>query len=154
MGATVGVRSYFKNTFKANTNVKGWLGWDLVKHNAQYVKTLVKEMKPGEESLIPPSEQHTFDQAMQAAGITEKELTSRIRNHFFVSIFSAVLAVGAFFWAFHLFLNGMILSGMVSLSVTFLMGTYAVTENLYRYRLKHRKLKCTIRDSLIGLFKK
>lgn len=150
----MGVRSYFKNTVKANTDIKSWTGWSLVKGNANYVKTLIADIKSPKESVPQIPEKRTFEEVMQDNGLTEKDLKTRKYNYFIVSIFCACFTVGALYWTFHLVMKGMIMSGIVSLSVAFLMGTYAATQNFYYYCIQQRKLTCTFREWLLHFFRK
>ncbi|MDP1573578.1 MAG: hypothetical protein Q8L78_01395 [Coxiellaceae bacterium] len=150
----MGVRSYFKNTAKANSNVTAWTDWASVRKNAQFIKQLVTDIKPQDKVTIDPVAKKTFDSVVAELGLTEKDLIARRKAHFRLSFGCALLTVGAFVWACHLLLSGMFLSAIVALAVAFLMGTYAVTENLYAYRIKQRKLDCTIHEWFAHFFKK
>lgn len=150
----MGVRDYFKNTAKANTNVTAWTDWASVSKNAKFIKQLVSDIKPKDKVTTDPSQKKTFDEAVSMYGLTEKELTAQMKSHLRLSLGCGLLTLIAGYWFFHLLLMGMFLSSIVALSLTFLMGTYAVTENIYAYRIKKRKLDCTIHEWFFHFLKK
>ena len=150
----MGVRSYFKNTAKANTNVTAWSDWASVRKNAQFIKQLVADIKPKDKVTIDPAQKKTFDEAVAKFGLSEKDLTARMKSHFRLSLGCAVLTLAAFAWFCYLLWLGMFLSSIVALSVAFLMGTYTVIENLYAYRIKQRRLDCTVREWFFHFIKK
>lgn len=140
----MGFRSYVKNTVKANTNVKGWTGWDVVKNNANVIKNFADDLK-APETRVPPV-QITFEEAMKKYGLTESDVQRSMRNHFITACVCLVLCLAAFLWTFHLLWKGMILSGLVSLSLSALMGAYGFSEHFYYFQMKRRKLNVTLSE--------
>lgn len=150
----MGVRSYFKNTAKANTNVTAWTDWNTVSSNAKFIKTLVSDIKPKDKVTAEPIQKATFEEVVARFRLTDQDLKKRMSGHFWLSMGCALLALLAFAWFGYLLLHGLFTSSCVALAVSFLMGTYAVTENLFWYRIKKRKLDCTFREWLLHFFGK
>ncbi len=147
----MGVRSYFKNTVKNNTNVKSWSSWDAVKENAQMVSGLVKAMKPsvtGAEAVTPKS----FQDQMKTAGLSEKDLQDRMKGHLRVTLVSLLLGLGGIGWTIYIFQKQMYLSGLMSLSVTLVMFAYAFREHFFYFEMKQRRLNCTVKEWFFNFF--
>jgi intracellular multiplication protein IcmV len=151
----MGVRNYVKNVFKANTNVGGWSDWSSIRSSAGFIKTLMDDVrvKPrtAEEAQIL---RQSFQAEVDRLGLTKAELLARQKTHFRIALMCFCLMAGAFGWFCHLFITGMIMSSLVALSVSILMGVYAVSQNFYSYRIKQERLNCTIGESLRSFFKK
>lgn len=138
----MGFRDYIKNTVKANTNVKGWSGWDTVKNNAKVVKNFADDLK-APETRVPPVEL-TFEEAMKKYGLTEADVQKNMRASHITAWVCFALSLFAFLWMFHLVWKGMILSGLVSLSLSALMGAYGFREHFQYFQMKRRKLNVTL----------
>jgi len=154
-GYLVGLRNYLKNTVKANVNVKSWTNWSMIVSNFNFVRQLVKDIRPQDQEVINSAKKtaQSFDAIVKELGLSEKNLRSRMIWHFINSFACAGLCVFALGWTVKLFLNLMILSGVVGLSLSFLMGVYAVTENLFGFRIKTKNMGLTIREWLTLIFK-
>jgi len=140
----MGIQSYLKNTAKANTNVKAWSGWDSIKANGKIVGAMAKDLKtPNREASASIG---TFEETMQKFGLTEADLRQRMRSHLYLAIICAVLGLGAFGWMIHLLIKGMFLSGMVSLALSFMMFAYAFSEHFNYFKIKNKKLDCTLKE--------
>lgn len=147
----MGIRSYVKNTFKANTNVKGWSGWDLLKSNAKVVKDFADDLKASNVDTSPVS--LGFEEAMKKYGLTENDVMKQKRIHLIAALFSFVLALAALLWTLHLFfMKGMFLSSLVSLSLAVLMGSYGFREHFFYFQMKQRKLNCTVSEWVSSFF--
>lgn len=146
----MGVRDYIKNTVKINTNVKGWSGWDVVKNNAEVVKSFADDLAAPKNSA-PPA-QVTFEEAMKQYGLTEADVKKNMRNHFLTAWLCFGFGVAAFLWTFHLLWKGMFLSGLVSLSLSALMAAYGFREHFFYFQMKQRKLNCTASEWISSFF--
>lgn len=140
----MGFRSYVKNTVKANTNVKSWTNWDLLKDNAQIVKNFAQDLKAPNESI--PVRSQSFEEAMQTYGLTENDIKKRMRTNFLTAVFCVVLSLASFSWMFHLIYKGLFLSAVVSLSLSALMAAYGFREHFFYFQMKKRKLNCTVKE--------
>lgn len=140
----MGFRSYIKNTVKANTNVKGWSGWDTVKKNATVVKTFVDDLKVPETDAS--SVQLTFEAAMKKYGMTEADVAKGMKARLQSAWICLAFSIAALVWMVYLFYIGMFLSGLVSLSLSALMAAYGFREHFYYFQMKRRKLNCTINE--------
>ena len=149
----MGVKSYVKNTFKANTNVKGWIGWNSVSSNAKLVKSLVNDIKPDKNEATPKT-QETFEQAVARLGLTDAQLQKQMRSHFLVALFCGTLGLFAFAWFVYLLIKAMFLSSLIALSLSGLMLVYAGSEHFFYYRIKQRRLDCTVDEWISKLFSK
>ena len=141
----MGVRSYIKNTFKDNTNARGWSGWDVIKKNAQIVGELVKDIKPASEQNEPPVSD-TFEQAVQRYGLTDQLLKKRMRMHWWVAALCFLFSIIALWWGGRLLFEGMYLSALVSGSIAALMLVYAFYEHLSYCRIKYRRLNISVSE--------
>lgn len=146
----MGIRDYIKNTVKANTNVKGWSGWDVVKNNAGVVASLAEDLKAPKNNTAPL--QVTFEEAMKKYGLTEADVKKNMKYHFLTAWLCFGLSVAAFLWTFHLLWKGMFLSGLVSLSLSALMASYGFREHFFYFEMKQRKLNCTVSEWLSNFF--
>ena len=140
----MGVRSFVKNTVKANTNVKGWSSWDAVKGNAKVVGRFIDDLK-APDAKVPPVA-ITFDEAMKKYGMTQADVSKSMRTHLQTAWVCLVFSIAAFVWMFYLFYIGMFLSGLVSLSLSTLMAAYGFREHFNYFQMKRRKLNCTINE--------
>src|SRR3990167_9815327 len=97
----MGIGSFFKNTVKNNTNIKGWASWNTIKENGNTIGGFVKDIK-GEENNGPAIKQ-TFEEAVKKYGLTEKDIAALMKKNLLIATFCAILAVGALGWAVYLF---------------------------------------------------
>ncbi len=148
----MGVRSFVKNTVKANTNVKGWSSWDSIKGNAKVVGRFIDDLKAPDAKVPPVS--LTFEEAMKKYGMTEADVNKSMKTYLLTAIVCLVFSVAAFLWMLYLFYNGMFLSGLVSFSLSALMASYGFREHFYYFQMKHRKLNCTIGEWVSSFFSK
>lgn len=146
----MGVRNYVKNTFKANTNVKGWTAWNLIKYNSKIVKGFVDDIKV--DPNAPPAMKETFADAVRRFGLTDEELKKRMRSHYIIALGCGFLALLAFGWFVYLLVKLMFLSSLVALSLSGLMAVYAFTEHFSYYRIKQRRLDCTVDEWVAHFF--
>lgn len=138
------IRDYVKNTFKANTNVKGWSGWSQLKDNAQIVKNFAQDLKAPNGTTAVQAQ--TFESAMKSYGLTENDIKRLTRNHFLTAVICVAFSLAAFLWMFHLIYKGLFLSSLVSLSLSALMAAYGFREHFFYFQLKQRKLNCTVKE--------
>lgn len=146
----MGIRDYVKNTFKANTNVKGWASWDAVKGNAKVVGRFVDDLKVPDEKIPPVA--ISFEEAMKKYGMTEADVRKSMNGHLQTAIVCLVFSVGAFVWMFYLLFIGMILSSVVSLSLSALMAAYGFREHFHYFQMKQRRLTCTVNEWVSSFF--
>ncbi len=144
----MGLRSYIKNTAKANTNVKGWISWDAVKGNAKIVNGFVEGLK-APTNAAPPV-QLDFNDTMKKYGWTEADVQHRMKMSFFVAVVCAVLSLVAFGWVFHMLIKGFFLSALASLALSALMLAYGFREHFLYFQLKQRRLNCTVKEWFSG----
>ncbi|OGT32986.1 MAG: hypothetical protein A3C44_06540 [Gammaproteobacteria bacterium RIFCSPHIGHO2_02_FULL_39_13] len=147
----MGILNYFKHTIKDNTNVKGWTSWDSVKTGGKTVKDIISDMKPAEQDS---AKKMTFDEAIKKYELTEQDLARQMRTHLLVSMMCFLLGIGAMGWTFYLLFQVMILSGFMSLSLSFLMLAYAFREHFYYFEIKQRRLDCTTKEWALHFFSK
>src|SRR3989338_448665 len=138
----MGIRSYIKNTAKNNVNVKGWTSWGAIKESANVVNSLVKDMKAPDKGA--PSVKQTFEAVMKQYGLSEKDISLRMKQSFMVAAACAILGLCAFGWIFVLLFKGMFLSSLVALSLSALMFAYAFREHFNYFQMKQRRLNCTL----------
>lgn len=150
----MGIRSFTKNTFKNNTNVKGWSSWGQIKENAKIVGMLFKDIKTT-TSEAPPSKKSTFAETVQRLGLTDDALRARMKSHFQVAVACTALGLIAFGWTFYLLIaKGMLLSSLVALSLSALMFSYAFREHFNYFQIKQKRLDCSFSEWLSGFFAK
>lgn len=149
----MGVKSYIKNTFKNNANVKGWVAWDAIKDNAQTIGSFVEEFKVSPAGTQAPVKK-TFEQAAAERGLTEKDLRARMRTHWQVAIVCILLGLLALGWGIMLLVKGMFLSSLVSLSLMVLMFAYAFREHFSYFQIKQRRLNCTFGEWISSFYLK
>lgn len=147
----MGVRSYIKNTAKANTNVKGWMSWDAIRSGGQVIGGLIRGMK-NSDAQTQPIGKFTFEEMMQRFNWTEKDVQRYATSHFRVALFCVLLGLFGLGWTIYLFAKFMLLSGCMSLSLAFLMFAYAFREHFYYFQFKKRRLNCTVQEWFSGLF--
>lgn len=151
----MGFRDYVKNTVKANTNVKGWTGWDAVKGNARIVKNIVEGLKSPDVSASPV--QLNFDEAMKQYQWTEKDVRNRMRMSLVMAVICVILSLFAFLWAFRMLWIGFFLSALASLALSALMLSYGFREHFLYFQLKQRRMNCTVKEwfsSFSAVFKR
>jgi intracellular multiplication protein IcmV len=146
----MGIRSFVKNTVKNNTNVKSWSSWNAIKDNAKTVKYFANDLKALDKPK--PTVKITFDEAMKKYGLTENDLSKRMKSHLLVAAFCGALGAFAFIWALYLFAKLMFLSGLVGVSLSFLMLAYGFREHFNYFQIKQRRLDCTFNEWLSGFF--
>ncbi len=147
----MGIRSYMKNTAKANTNVKAWADWNSIRNSAGLIKRLVTDVQPD----APPQKHESFDAAAQHFGLSEADLKKRALSHNLTAIGFFVFTLVALSWAVYVLLHGnSLMSVFVSLCVAFLMGTYTVSQAVFAYRIKQRRLDCSIKEWFLHFFNK
>ena len=146
----MGIGSFFKNTVKNNTNIKGWASWNTIKENGNTIGGFVKDIK-GEENNGPAIKQ-TFEEAVKKYGLTEKDIAALMKKNLLIATFCAILAVGALGWAVYLFTKTMYLSGIVGIALSALMFSYAFREHFNYFQMKQRRLDCTFQEWLSSLF--
>ena len=148
----MGFRSYVKKTAKNNTNVRGWSSWDTIKENARTVCGFVEDLKPRAQNAIPV--QTTFEQMVSQYGLSESDLRSRMKTHFFVSVFCLILGCFAIGWMIFLLTKLMFLPALVAFSLAALMFAYAFREHFFYFQIKQRRLNCTPSEWFSSLFSK
>lgn len=149
----MGLRSYIKNTAKTNTNVTGWMGWDLVRTNAKFVKQLIDDIRPPKEASDQSQQaQATFEASMAQYGVTQEMLVKRRKTHLLISTGCFIFACFGLGWCAYLFFKGMFMSSLVALSAAVLMLVYTATEGLSAYMIQQRRLNCTIKEWVLHFF--
>ncbi|MCX7126284.1 MAG: hypothetical protein NTU49_11300 [Gammaproteobacteria bacterium] len=145
----MGIGSYIKNTAKGNTNVKGWSSWDAIKDNASIVKEFIAvPPAPDSETAV----RSTFQEMVEKLGLSEKDIQASMKSHHRVSIVFLLLSLGAIGWMGVLLSKNFYVASIVSLSLAFLMGAYAFAEYFYYFKMKQRRLDCTVSDLISNLF--
>lgn len=141
---------YIKNTFKNNTNVKGWLSWDAVKENGRTIGELAKgltDQKSSGDGYVATD----FEAAVKHYGLSEADLKQKMSVHLKAALFSAALGLVALgftvFWLVHL----VFLTALASFALGFLMFAYAFREHFSYFIIKQRRLNCTVKEWLVSL---
>lgn len=150
----MGVRSYVKNTFKANTDAKNWAAWDSIRSNARTVKNIVSDINGSGRDPSGVPQKETFDEAVKRFGLTEAELQVRMKNHYRVAVICAILGLFSLVWVIPLFIKALYLSTIVALALSMLMFAYAFSEHFLYFRMKERRLDCTVDEWASSFFKK
>lgn len=148
----MGLRQYVKNTVKDNTNVKTWSSWETVKDNARTVYGFVQDLKPVDQTGLPVPT--TFEAAIRQYGLSEADIRSRMRTHFFVAVFCLVLGFVAIGWMIFLLTKLMFLSALVAFSLGALMLAYAFREHFFYFQMKQRRLNCSVSEWFSSFFAK
>lgn len=147
------VKEYVKRIWRNNSNINDWAGWNAIKGNAETIGSIVKGM--GKEDQGEEVKINSFQDAVKFYGLTEADLKKRMKSHLYTAIFSLVLGVAALVWTLHLLIiKAMFLSSMVSLGLTVLMLSYAFREHFFYYKIKEKRLNCTVSQWLQGFFSK
>lgn len=139
------VKEYFIRIFRKNTSVGTWSNWKAVKHNASSIKEMVKGVGSADQDNAYVAS--SFEEAVKHYGMSEADLRKRMKNHLVTAIVCAILGLFAFGWMINLvFFNGMLLSGLVALGLSSLMLAYAFREHFFYFKIKQRRLNCTVRE--------
>jgi len=147
----MGVKQYVKKVWRNNTNISEWTSWKSVTANADAVKNLMKGL--GEISEPGGYQADSFEAMVKHYGLSEAVLKKRMKFHYIAAIFSLTLGLAAFGWFIYIaFFKGMFLSGLVAFSLSSLMFSYAFREHMFYFRIKQRKINCTIQEWLKGFF--
>lgn len=141
----MGIRNFFVNTVKKNTNVRGWMGWSAVKENARVVTGLATDISSTEEKNNT-SRVETFDQAVQRLGLSQNEIEHRMQTFRRVGQFCGVLGFAAFIWGMYILFKGMFLSSLMAFSLSCLMFIYGFREHFHYFQMKQRRLDCTVKE--------
>jgi hypothetical protein len=135
---------FFKRTFKANTNVKGWIALDEIRQNAKGVKHLFQGISNSSTDQEAPI---VFENVALEQGWTQADIEKRKRTHLMTAIVAGFLGLVAFVYMFYfLFYNFMFLTFLICLLLSMLMFLYAVRESYFYYLFKHRRFDLTVKD--------
>lgn len=143
------VKEYIKRIWRNNSSVSDWSGWSSVKNNAETIGSIVKGMgKPDESDAFVAK---TFEEAVKHYGLSEADLKKRMRAHLYSAIFSLIFGILAVIWSIHLLIGkSMFFSALVSLGLSLLMFSYAFREHFFYFKIKERRLDCTVAQWLKG----
>lgn len=140
----MGIRSVVKKGVKNNTNFKRWAAWDTIKGNGKIIGNFISDLRAPHTKDVPVKE--TFEEAVARYQLSETDIRKRMRSHFRVALFCVLLGLVALGWTVYWLMQWMFLSGLVALALAMLMFAYAFREHFYYFKMKKRRLDCTVHE--------
>ena len=128
-------------------NIKKLASYDEGKRNAKFVGSLFgKVFKMGSSKDEGFLEADSFDAFVQSSGVSKKDLKARIKTaKIFIKVYLAVgFLVGAY--AIYVFNQLSFLAGISTSIFSVLMFLYAFKEHVIIYKIRHKKLSCTLTE--------
>lgn len=95
-----------------------------------------------------------FDACMRHFNVSEEDLKTLIKNSTLLTRVCSGMAGALFIYFIYLVFAGSGIGCLMALVLCLLALAYAYRESLNVYRLKHRKVKCTVGEWFNNLFKR
>lgn len=126
-------------------NVKKLASYEEGKRNAKFIGSLFRNVfRTGREEGESFLEKDSFDEFIESTGVTKKDLKARIKTaKLFIKVYlTAGCLLGLY--AIYIFSKVSFLAGLSTLIFSALMLLYAFKEHVMIYKIRHKKLSCTV----------
>lgn len=137
-----------KRILKPLVDFPTWMGYRTLVDNG---KNVIQNTK-GLFTPIEPNRTETFEQAISRLGLTEKDINSREKIFLAFCLFWGLIAVGAFIYAWWLFLNDGFKGGLLALALAFLAVSLSFRYHFWYFQVKNRLLGANFKLWLNSLF--
>ncbi len=148
----MGIKKAIKKGFFSGYSVKRWVGFDQIKDSGQSIGEMATNLIDKQKTKATPNKE-TFEECVKRFGLSESDLKKKMKSLYRIALFCLAASLACFVYAIYLFLIGFILSGFVSLMLSFLLAAYAYREHLNYFQIKQRRLGCTFREWFNSTFK-
>jgi intracellular multiplication protein IcmV len=135
---TLGV---IKNVF----NVRKWSDFDRMRAFTSYLGTGIKKMVVPRKEPVADTK-NTFASTVSAMNLSEKDLASRCKGLYRLSVLMCTVAFCIFAYAVYHMVYGSIKAVIVSLVVSLIALTLAFRYHYWYFQIKERKLGCTFKE--------
>ncbi|OGO97413.1 MAG: hypothetical protein A3F41_05165 [Coxiella sp. RIFCSPHIGHO2_12_FULL_44_14] len=150
----MGFKKVAKRGFFFGLNPLRWAGADQLKENGHVLKQLTDRLfHPNSVDNTASPHRETFEECLQRLGMDEEALKKRMKTaRTFVRVCLGLSAV-LLLYSFYLFASHLILSGLVTLILFFLLLAYVFREHFNYFQMKERRLGCTFKEWFNSLWK-
>ncbi|MFN3234863.1 MAG: type IVB secretion system protein IcmV [Gammaproteobacteria bacterium] len=139
-------RGFVKGTYKTFFDVPSWFGYQQFKQNNSTIFSILKRSF----SIAKPTHHESFEQAIARMGLSEKDLSERMKFNQKVIVAFMSLSIIALIYALYLAWGLHFKGALVAIAVTALLMIRAFQYSFWNFQIKHKHLGCTIKEWRAG----
>ena len=140
----MGIGKSLKKGVSSGFKVKRWIAADSIKDNGLFIIKLFKSIftrKQGGKVIT-----ETFEAAQQRMGLSDEDLSKRVRSGRYLVWFCTALSVALAVYMYYLFSRAQLLAGLLSLVLCLTMLAYAYREHFNIFQIQQRRLGCSFKQ--------